>query len=52
MTYEVAQDKNFPNANEWRVEAIDHEGDGDCYVTIFGGPDAETRAREYAAWKS
>jgi hypothetical protein len=49
MKYEVAQDKHSPN--EWRVEAIDFDGDGDCFVTLFGGPQAELRAREYAAWK-
>ena len=50
MKYEVLQDKKFPQ--DWRVEAIDFEGDGDCYVTVFGGPKAEQRAREYAAWKA
>jgi hypothetical protein len=29
----------------WRVEYCD--GDGGCYVTIFAGPAAELRAREY-----
>ena len=31
---------------EWRVEYVDD--DGGCYVTIFAGPFAEKRAREYA----
>jgi hypothetical protein len=30
---------------EWRVEYNDD--DGGCYVTVFGGPEAEWRAREY-----
>jgi hypothetical protein len=30
---------------EWRVEYFDD--DGGCYVTIFAGPGAEVRAREY-----
>jgi hypothetical protein len=32
---------------EWRVEYQDD--DGACYVTIFAGPDAEQRARDYQA---
>jgi hypothetical protein len=34
-------------ADEWRVEYFDD--DGGCYVTIFTGPEAEKRARDYAA---
>ena len=30
---------------EWRVEYFDD--DGGCYVTIFAGPAAERRARDY-----
>lgn len=49
MKYEVSKDAVFPY--EWRVEAIDFDGDGDCFVTLFSGPDSESRAREYADWK-
>lgn len=31
---------------DWRVEYFDD--DGGCYVTIFSGPFAEKRARDYA----
>ena len=31
---------------EWRVEYFDD--DGGCYVTLFAGPEAERRARDYA----
>jgi hypothetical protein len=31
--------------SEWRVEYQDD--DGGCYVTIFAGPAAERRARDY-----
>ena len=48
MKFEVQQDTKFPN--EWRVEAIDNKS-GDIYVAVFGGPEAEERAREYATWK-
>ncbi len=48
MRYEVGPDPDYPN--EWRVEAIDNKT-GDIYVTVFGSADAESRAREYAAWK-
>lgn len=45
MQYEVV---NFQN-NEWAAEAVD-EKSGDCYRVLFMGPNAETQAREYAAW--
>lgn len=48
MEYEVIPDRNCPT--DWRVEAIDFEGDGDCYVAIFCGKNAEIRAKEYAGW--
>ena len=34
----------------WRVEAIDIEGDGECYLADFHGPLAYERAMAYAAW--
>jgi len=34
----------------WVAEAIGT--DGECYVVRFTGPDAEARAKEYAAWKN
>ncbi len=49
MRYEIAEDRKF--ADHWRVEAINHEGDGEVYVTVFSGPLAQERAEEYAAWK-
>jgi hypothetical protein len=49
MTYEVVESAGGPG--EWRVEAIDHEGEGVVYVAIFSGPRAKERAREYAIWK-
>ena len=47
MNYEVFADKQFPN--DWRAEAIGD--DGDCYVVVFSGPNAEQRAREYAQFE-
>jgi hypothetical protein len=35
----------------WSVEAVNSDGDGGIDVTIFSGPTAEQRAREYARWK-
>ena len=32
-------------SGQWRVEYFDD--DGGCYVTIFAGPAAEQRARDY-----
>ena len=48
MDWEVAKCRLWPG--EWRVEAVDHEDDGVCYVTIFSGPSSEKRAREYLEW--
>ena len=45
--YEVAESRH-----QWRVEAIDHDQDGQVFVTIFSGPEAKERAEEYAAWKN
>lgn len=45
----VFADKEFPN--DWHVEMIDSET-GDIYQTVFSGPDAEGRAREYAEWEA
>jgi hypothetical protein len=50
VIYEVAQDWIDPH--DWRVEAINHDGDGEVYVAIFSGPDAQARAEANAAWKS
>ncbi len=50
VVYEVVASEGVPD--EYRVEGIDHDRDGIIYVTIFSGPDAETRAREYARFKN
>lgn len=48
MQYEVVADRTIPES--YRVEAIDYENDGACYVAIFSGPLAKERAEEYANW--
>ena len=50
MEYEVVQTDGVPD--EYRVEGIDYESEGECYVAIFSGPNAKERAEEYAALKS
>ena len=50
MKFEVCRDRQAPDGSEWRVEAIDHQNEGVCYVTIFSGPFSEKRAREYLEW--
>jgi hypothetical protein len=50
LQYEMVEDRNHPG--DYRVEAIDHDGDGEVFVTIFSGPDAQIRAEEYADWKN
>lgn len=49
MEIEVVERRWPPGA--WSVEAIETTGDGAVYQAIFVGPDAEARAREYAAFK-
>ncbi len=48
--HEVIQDKLQPG--DYRVEAIDKDGDGEVFIAIFVGPDAQARAEEYAEWKN
>src|SRR5258708_754225 len=31
----------------WQAEFVNYDGDGEVYVTIFSGPDAEARAKEH-----
>jgi hypothetical protein len=50
MLHETVKDRLAMDT--WRVEAINQEGDGEVFVAIFSGPDAEARAREYADWKN
>jgi hypothetical protein len=35
----------------WTVEAIDRDGDGHIYQAMFAGPEARSRAFEYAGFK-
>jgi hypothetical protein len=50
MQHEVVKDRTM--LDSWRVEAINFQGDGEVYVAIFSGPDAEKRARDYADWQN
>jgi hypothetical protein len=47
MYVEVVQDKI--SVGVWRVESVDHELDGEIYVTMFSGPTARLQADRYAA---
>jgi hypothetical protein len=47
MYVEVVQDKISNGV--WRVESVDHELDGEIYVTTFSGPTARLQADRYAA---
>jgi hypothetical protein len=49
MIYEVVEPTEVNG--EWRVEAIDYEGDGEKDVLTFSGPNAEGDARQYARHK-
>lgn len=48
---EVAIVLNTGAPLSWTVEAVNSDGDGGIDVTMFSGPAAERRAREYARWK-
>lgn len=50
MRYEVIQCKTMPGL--WQVHADDHNPPHAHYSVIFNGANAESRAREYAAWKN
>jgi len=50
MEYQVHQSQD--RIDEWNVEAINHDGDGEIYGAAFYGPKAQERANEYAAWKA
>lgn len=50
LEYEVVKDKLEPGA--WRVEAIDFDGEGECYLVVFMGAFAKERAEEYAEFKT
>ena len=51
FTVEVTLVANDTVPASWSVEAVNSDGDGGIDVTIFSGPTAEQRAREYARWK-
>ena len=46
---EVIERQDTPGA--WSVEAIDHGSEGEVYLAVFSGPDAQGRAHEYARTK-
>ena len=49
MIYEIVEPTEANG--DWRVEAIDYEGDGGKDVLTFSGPNAEGDARQYARHK-
>lgn len=46
--YEAFEDQE---QQQWRVEYISSTS-GECFVTIFSGPEARERAEDYAKWKN
>lgn len=42
----VVQDRS--NTHDWRVEAINTDGEGACEVAVFSGPDSKGRAMRFA----
>lgn len=43
--------KDDPQPGDWMVWSLDKSGDGGIYCAIFAGPDARSRATEYAEAK-
>jgi hypothetical protein len=39
-------------SGDWVVEALNIDGEGEIFTTIFTNSDAESRAREYYAWQT
>ncbi|KKN04700.1 hypothetical protein LCGC14_1094730 [marine sediment metagenome] len=52
IEYEAVLSRNAIADDEWRVEGIDYDSDGQIYVAIFCGPQARARAEEYARFKN
>ena|SRR3990167_10289406 len=50
IEFEMVQSRG--RQDEYRVEGIDYDGDGQVYVAIFSGPNARERAEEYARFKN
>lgn len=50
MTFEMVHDDKNPG--DFIVEAIDNASEGEIYTAVFTGSNAESRAREYLAWKN
>jgi hypothetical protein len=51
FTVEVTLIANATAPLTWSIEAVNSDGDGGIDLTIFSGPTAEQRAREYSGWK-
>jgi len=51
FTVEVTLVLNNTVPLSWAIVAVNSDGDGGIDETIFSGPSAEQRAREYARWK-
>ena len=47
MESEPVQSGYMPS--DWQAELVNYDGDGEVYVTIFSGPNAEVRAKEYCS---
>ena len=43
--------QGYLDDDDWVVEALDSQGDGGIYATVFSGPSAKERALEYAGEK-
>jgi hypothetical protein len=50
MQYEMVPANQLED--EWLVQAVNREGDGEMYSAVFYGQDSRERAKEYLDWKN
>lgn len=50
MMYEVGESEAYPGY--FSVDAVNYEGDGEIYTTVFFGARSRERAEEYAKWQN
>ena len=52
IEYEVFRSEDSVDDDRYHVAAIDEQSEGEIYVASFSGPDARSRAEEYARFKN
>lgn len=50
MEYEIGE--SVTHLGYYSAEAVNYDGDGEIYTTVFLGPRSKERAEEFAAWQA